>query len=292
MNKENDKSNNKKCKKVYWMLFWILVVLILVIIGILYVQPYAFFYPVHDEKSYEELKNLPRFEEIIIENGDETLSGWLRYTNDRAETSPLIIMFGGNMQNSSNTCMWFTRENIFDRFSEYNFLIVDYPEYGLSTGKVSEKTMFEAGLKIYDYATSLNCVDSENIVILGFSIGTGVANYVASERNSNGLILVSPYDRALSLYNNAVNIFHGPMKLLMRYKFDSISYAQKIDVSPLIVTSVDDEVISYKFTENLATYFKNVEEYLCIEKANHNDYFSREEVLNSIEKYLENRIEK
>ena len=74
-----------------------------------------------------------------------------------------------------------------------------------------------------------------------------MATYVASQRNVNGLILVAPYDEALSLYNDTVNIFHGPLKLLARYKFNSIYYAQNVTVSPLIITSYDDEVISYKF---------------------------------------------
>lgn len=168
-------------------------------------------------------------------------------------------------------------------------MIVDYPGYGLSEGKTSDKTMFNTALKAYDYATSLDYVDNNNIVVLGYSIGTGVSTYLASERTVNGLILVAPYDRALSLYNYYVNIFYGPLKLLARYKFDSISYAQKVNVTPLIITSYDDEVINYKLSLNLSRYFKYGSKILTLDNnVKHNDYFSQGEVLNSIYDYLRN----
>ena len=36
---------------------------------------------------------------------------------------------------------------------------------------------------------------------MGYSIGAGVATYTASQRDVNGLILVSPYDEALMCIN-------------------------------------------------------------------------------------------
>ena len=284
---------NKKQKKngLLILLFWIIVILAILIFAVLYVQPSVFFYPWHDNKSYEILKTLDGFEEIEIQNGKNIISGWVKFNKDKTLKSPLVIMYGGNAQNSSNTCNWFYEEKIFETvFKDYNFLIVDYPSYGLSTGDLSEKTMFDTAIKAYEYAEKQEYVDKDKIVVLGFSIGTGVANYVTSEKDPHGLILVSPYDRALSLYNNAINIFHGPMKLLTRYKFDSISYAEKIKTNPLVITSKDDEVISYKLSENLSLFYKNNPEYMCIEGALHNDYFFRQEVLDKIRDYLDSKL--
>lgn len=280
------KSGKKKNKILINVLLWILVLIILSSIGIWYVQPSAFFYPWHDEKSYEFLQGNSEFEELKIQNGDNIISGWIKYNNPKEEKAPLIIMYGGNAQNSSNTGRWFLESKIFDKFAGYNFLVIDYPTYGLSTGKISERTLFDTGIKAYEYAENLSCVDRDKIVVLGFSIGTGVAHYVASEKNPNGLIVVAPYDCALSLYNNAINIFHGPVKLLTRYKLESKEYAKNINTNPLVITSKEDEVISYKFTENLLQFYKNEPQYLCVNKGNHNQYFSNVEVLNKIEEYL------
>lgn len=280
------KSGKKKNKILINVLLWILVLIILSSIGIWYVQPSAFFYPWHDEKSYEFLQGNSEFEELKIQNGENIISGWIKYNNSKEEKAPLIIMYGGNAQNSSNTGRWFLESKIFDKFAGYNFLVIDYPTYGLSTGKISERTLFDTGIKAYEYAENLSCVDRDKIVVLGFSIGTGVAHYVASEKNPNGLIVVAPYDCALSLYNNAINIFHGPVKLLTRYKLESKEYAKNINTNPLVITAKEDEVISYKFTENLLQFYKNEPQYLCVDKGNHNQYFSNVEVLNKIEEYL------
>ena len=232
------KSGKKKNKILINVLLWILVLIILSSIGIWYVQPSAFFYPWHDEKSYEFLQGNSEFEELKIQNGENIISGWIKYNNSKEEKAPLIIMYGGNAQNSSNTGRWFLESKIFDKFAGYNFLVIDYPTYGLSTGKISERTLFDTGIKAYEYAENLSCVDRDKIVVLGFSIGTGVAHYVASEKNPNGLIVVAPYDCALSLYNNAINIFHGPVKLLTRYKLESKEYAKNIDNTTPIVQNI------------------------------------------------------
>lgn len=276
-------------KKLLILGITLLLILIICINIILHIQEDLFFYPWHDKVSYEKLKDIREFSEISINNGKNVLHGWLK-ENTEKEVAPLVIFFGGNAQNSSNTCINFYNNSIYQYFEGYNFLIVDYPGYGLSEGKPSDKTMFDAGLSIYDYALNLNCVDRKNIVVMGYSIGTGVATYVSSQRDVNGLILISPYDRALSLYNDNLNIFYGPLELLAKYKFDSISYAKNINVAPLIITSYDDEVIDYNFSINLANSFNTVKQIMILEKVKHNDYFSEGKVLNSIKIYLLNRL--
>ena len=57
----------------------------------------------------------------------------------------------------------------------------------------------------------------DNIVIMGYSIGTGMATYLASQKNVNGLILLAPYDNALNLYNDNLNIFYGPIEKIRKY---------------------------------------------------------------------------
>lgn len=276
-------------KKIIQISIIILVFIIISFIAIvLYVQPSFFFYNWHDEVSYNQLLKEESFEEIRIDNNGKLLDGWLKY-NTNQDKSPLLIFFGGNAQNSSNTCYSFLKNDIYKYFEGYNVMIIDYPGYGLSEGTTSDKTMFNAALKIYDYASNLDYVDKDNIVVLGYSIGTGVATYLSSQRDVNGLILISPYDEALSLYNDTFNIFHGPLKLLARYKFDSKYYAQSVNVSPLIITSYDDEVINYKYTLNLTKYFNTTDKIIVLDNdVKHNDYFSQEEVLKNIYDYLQN----
>ena len=103
--------------------------------------------------------------------------------------------------------------------------------------------------------------------------------------------MIAPYDRILSLYNNAINIFHWPIKLLAKYKFDSLSYSESIDTEVQVITSYDDEVISYKFSQNLSDNFKNHKDIIILNNSvRHSDYFSQNMVLDSIKNYLSERL--
>ena len=280
-------SRKKKILLIIGIIFiWLMLSLIFTVF---YIQANMLFYPWHDAESYETLKNEESFEELKIDNNGKVLSGWLK-KNTMKTPAPLVILYGGNVQNSSNTCMRYLEEDRFQYLEEYNFMVVDYPEYGLSEGKASEKSIFEAALRVYDYASKLDIVDQNNIVVMGYSLGSGVATYVASQRNVNGLILLAPYDTMLSVYNSYFNVFHGPIKILARYKFESTKYAQDVNVAPLIITSYDDEVINYQFSLNLASYFKDVEEKMVLENGvKHADYLEQEIVWESINKYLNRR---
>lgn len=267
----------------------IIALIFICIITILSIQETAFFHPWHDERSYAELLKIQDFKEIKIDNDGNLIHGWFYDNLKTNKEAPLLLFFGGNAQNSSNTCLSFLVSNIYQYFEGYNFMIVDYPSYGLSEGKISDVTMFNTALATYDYACNLEQVDEKKIVVMGYSIGTGVATYTASKRDVNGLILLSPYDEALSLYNETLNIFHGPLKTLAKYKFKSIEYASNVKVAPIIFTSYTDEVIKYKHSLNLIKYFKNVEDTVILDDVRHAYYFNQQEVLEKIRTYLQNK---
>ena len=285
-------TKNSALKTICKTLIFIFVILLFVICLILIIsQKYIFFHPWNDVSSYEQLQKIPDFEEINIESYGKNLNWRMYYNNPKWEKSPLVIYFGGNAQNSSNTMTYYLNSWIFDYFEWYNVLMVDYPEYGYSEWTIGENAMFKAANDIYNRAINQPDVDAENIVIIGYSIGTGVATYCASTNNVKWLVLIAPYDQALSLYNNAINIFHGPLKLLAKYKFDSLSYSKNIDIEVQVITSYDDEVINYKFSQNLSDNFKNRKDIIILDNnVKHSNYFSQDIVLKTIKDYLSERL--
>ena len=289
--KEKKKSkNNHNARNITIM---ISIFLLAIIIGILIMQRYVFFYPWHDKDSYNTLKTNTSFQEITIESNGQKLNGWLKYNTDKNKKSPLLIFFGGNMQNSSNAMLYFESSNKYNYFENYNVMMIDYPGYGLSKGGPSKDSLLKAGLNIYDYAKNQNYVDKNNITVLGYSIGSGVATYVASERNVSGLILIAPYDELISVYNSNFNIFYGPLRLLARYNFTSNNYAKNVKVPPLVITSYDDEVINYKFAEKLVKNFNKTYKFTTLDhQISHNSYFNYQHTLTDIHDYLQTRINK
>lgn len=263
----------------------IIIIFFLSIIFIWSIQEDMVFYPWNDIESYNKLKNIDGFEEIKIYNDENLISGWIKHSTK--DNAPVLLFFGGNANNSSNACMYFLKNDIFKYFNDYNFVMIDYPKYGYSEGKLSDVTMFVSAEKIYDYVCEQEWANKEHIVIMGYSIGTGVATYLASVRDVDGLILLSPYDKILSLYNNILDIFHGPFKYLAKYKFDSMSYAKNITIKPLIFTSYDDEVIPYQLSVNLSKEFNEIYKITILDNVLHSNYFEQKEVLTEIQHYLE-----
>lgn len=278
-------------KKIIYILIFIVSIVVL-IIGWNKLQEYIFFHPWNDIISYKKLQEIDEFKEIKIKNDEVNLSGWFWNIGNKDGKNPLVIFFGGNAQNSSNTLYNYyqsgTMKNV---FGNYNLMLIDYPGYGMSKGKPSDDSMFIASKYIFEYATKMSEVNIDNIVIMGYSIGTGVASYCASENDASGLILVAPYDKALSLYNDAIDSFHGSVASLAKYSFDSSTYAENVTEPTLIFTSKKDEVINYKHSLDLAGHFSKLDDVVILENVNHNGYFSQIEVLNTITDFL-NKLEK
>ena len=311
-NKEEvSKKEKKPKKKRNWkqIIFVAVAVTLILLFAFYKIQKEIFFYPWHDQKAYEKLLSTESFEPVKVYYNRTTsasssasldfsteeivLSGWVKFNKPKEEKSPLIIFFGGNASNSSSSMMSFNTSGFFSTYvPECNFMCVDYPGYGLSTGEPSDDTMFEAGRQTYDFAKLQPYVDPDRIIILGYSIGTGIATHVASYSKAPGLVLVAPYDSGNSLYNGQINSFYGPIKSLQRYSFNSSKDAETVVCSPLIVTSRDDEVIDYHLSLNLGNYFKLEPEYFVTENVTHNYYFSNSSVNQHIAEYISNCVNK
>lgn len=293
----NDKEK-KKLNFIELMIFYFFIpmavsIIIFFILLLAFGQHLFFFHPTHSEEYYAKLSQNEEFEEIKIESGEMSLGGWLKYDYILGKDlkKPLVISFWGNADNTSGTLGNFYENGIMNIFKGYNVISVDFPGYGLSEGTPSDTSMYEMSLAVYDYAKELDCVDTENIIVLGFSIGNGAATYLASQRKVNGLILVAPYDNALSLYNSRFNIFHGPLKSLTKYKFPSDLYAKEVEVAPLIIASKSDEIIPYELSVNLSKCFEEVYDFVTMENVKHGGFFGENIVREKIKEYLLDKLD-
>lgn len=275
------------CKTIKGFLFLFMVLVNLTIAfsaTILLFSDEMFFYPNQDTESYEKNHKYENYEEIQFNKDKKEFSGWLLKKEEGR--APLVIYFGGNGECSARR-FHTNKESDWDYFDGYNFMMVDYPGYGNSKGTPSDESMFDMALKTYDYAITREDVDSDNIVIMGYSIGTGVATYLASQRNIRGLILMAPYDEGISLYNSMLNIFHGPLKYLVRNKFESIKYAKSVDIQPLLLVSKADELIPYESSILLSDTFPNGSILHSLKDIKHNFFWGNKEVFENVNKYLQ-----
>lgn len=270
-------------KSIIFIIIYLISILLFTAVKL---QDNLLFFPSHSREAEFILYNESSFTKLTINEDNEEYSGWGIIHEE--ETRPTIIFFGGNNQSSSRFFVEYSFLNGFRLFEGYNFIMIDYPGYGLSSSKPSEGNLYKMADVVYKYVSKLDNVDESNITIMGYSLGTGVASYVASKYNVSSLILLSPYSSILDVANSKVSIFKGPFKGLLHNHFDMSNIANKISCKTLIVYSKDDLVIPYKLSEKYISYLNNDvrDNIYRVENTSHGDMLIDIEVGNYIKDFL------
>lgn len=246
------------------------------------IAPACFLKDFPNEEAHLEVKGLDSVEALVIDGKAGKMSGWLMECGE--DNAPLIIYFGGNKECSALRMKYLSEDRYREVFDGFDFACVDYPGYCDSEGAAGAKSFKQYGLEVYDFLTKERGPD--RVYIMGYSIGTGVANYVASKRDCDGLVLLAPYSNGSDLYNTVCNIFHGPLTLLVGFKMDSDDYAGSIELKPLILAAGEDEVIPWKCAERLSENYPNGSDFVLIDGIGHSNIWTNEQALELIKKYL------
>ncbi|MBR4976772.1 MAG: alpha/beta fold hydrolase, partial [Thermoguttaceae bacterium] len=199
-----------------------------------------------------------------------------------AAKRPVVLYFEGNGGNSAARTLEIVRKP--GPLAGFDFVCCDYPGYGESGGEPSERTLKTFGLAAYD--ATVKAFPGRRIVVFGFSLGTGVATYVASERPVVGLILAAPYADGFDLFNNFAPIFYGPTRLTVPYRMEAVKFAEKVDVRPLILATRPDALVPFASSERLAKAFPKGAEFVAQDDVEHHWVWSTEEAGAAIAEYL------
>lgn len=189
--------------------------------------------------------------------GNLQLCGWL--VNPEHIRTRLIIYYGGNGEDVFS--------NI-DEFAEIQAatLFVAYRGYAGSEGEPGEASLFADALAVFDDIESSR-PHPRQVFLMGRSLGTGVACYVASQREVHGVILVSPFDSICRLAQ--IRYPWLPVSLLLKHKFDSSFYAPKVTAPFLILYGTRDRIVPPLHTKALLRVIQSEKEVVCIENAEH-----------------------
>lgn len=228
--------------------------------------PAVILQPHRDESSYAALKNVSLAEEIEFDGTDGKISGW--FYNAAGEEAPTVLYFYGNYETASTRLYSLTASYDNSAFAGCNFAVFDYPAYGNSEGKCTDDTILTFALDVYDELSKR----TDNIIVLGYSLGTGPACYLAGERDVTALLLYAPYADSTDLYNNVIDIFHGPLEKLVSFDIDSKKNAENITAPTLILASEKDELIPYESSMELIDKFGGKCNFIKMPDITHNQF--------------------
>jgi fermentation-respiration switch protein FrsA (DUF1100 family) len=119
--------------------------------------------------------------------------------------------------------------------------IFDYRGYGLSEGSPSEEGTYRDIFAALAHLEEGEGIPASEVIVLGRSIGGGVAIRLAEARELGGLIVDSSFTSATDLGQKVY--WWLPIRFLARYRYDSLSRVGAIRCPSLFIHSVDDDVV-------------------------------------------------
>ncbi|MBX4869289.1 alpha/beta hydrolase [Rhizobium bangladeshense] len=196
---------------------------------------------------------------------------------------PCVLLFFGNGDRVDNYA--FLAQALAAR--GIGLLAISYRGYPGSTGSPSEQGLLTDGMAAFDWL-SARC--RSEIVVLGRSLGTGVAVNTAAERPVAGVILVSPYLSVLSVAQR--HYPYLPAKLLLKDPFRSDLRIGKVRQPKLFLHGRLDDSIPLSSGQALYEIAPEPKQMLIYDGAGHNDIFTDsmvDDVIRFVEALAENR---
>jgi uncharacterized protein len=147
--------------------------------------------------------------------------------------------------------------------------LVPYRGYGGNPGTPIERDLYADALAEFDQLRARHAA----VAVVGRSLGTGVATYVASKRPVDRVVLVTPYD---SLQNVAQENYPWlPVGWLLDDKYESWRRAPSLTMPVTLLVAGNDRVIPPPHATALARHFPTPPTVVVIAGAGHNDIASK-----------------
>jgi uncharacterized protein len=242
-----------------WLLAFLVAIYALAVVGLVVFQRRFLYFP--DRRlTHPAEAGMSGVEELRLMTDDgEMLVAWHLPPRDG---HPLILYFHGNGG------ALIDRVPRFRMFagSGYGFLAVSYRGYGGSTGSPSEAGLMRDGEAAYREARARGC-EGDRIVLMGESLGTGVAIPLAATREAAALVLDSPFSSAVDVA--AVHYRLLPVRWLMFDQFRSDLTIRDVHIPVLIVHGDDDRVIPMNLARQLFERANEPKEFISVAGGGH-----------------------
>jgi pimeloyl-ACP methyl ester carboxylesterase len=209
--------------------------------------------------------NTSRGDQIYILFG-KAMTGDGQIRADSA-SRPSIIFFYGNAMCLADA-VGFCRQW---RKLGANVVGVEYPGYGMSSGKPSEQAIYAAADAAYDWLVARDDIDKNKVIPVGLSLGTGAAVDLASRKPVAALALFAPYTSLDEMARNVTPWL--PTSQILRHHFFNDRKIASLRIPILIAHGRRDSIIPHDMSTRLAQAATNAKVTLIKLDTDHNDLF-------------------
>lgn len=184
------------------------------------------------------------FEDVRFASKDgKRLHGWFLPADPTKPTAGKVILLchgnGGNISHRLRLCEALLKMDV-------SVLAFDYRGYGLSEGAPSEEGTYLDAQAAFAWLRATG-YKPEQIIVMGESLGGGVASELAVREPVSGLILLSTFTSLPAL---GAELFPWlPVRLISTIHYDTQHKLKSIRIPVLILHSRSDGLIAYKHAE-------------------------------------------
>jgi len=236
-------------------------------------------YPIPPKERGDWIAAGLEHEEVRFVSVDGTkLHGWF-VPHPQSKRAILYCHGNGNQVADNVDLMARLRDRL-----QASVMIFDYRGYGRSDGTPHEEGLVADGLAAQRWLADRMGIATEDILVMGRSIGGGVAVAIAADQGARALVLESTFSRMVDV---AAQYYPWlPIRLLMRNRYDSIARIQKYSGPVFQSHGTADSIVPIAFAHKLYDAIPtDAKQFYELPGFGHNDY-PQEEYYTALSKFL------
>jgi esterase/lipase len=143
-----------------------------------------------------------------------------------------ILYFGGNGESVVNSA-----KQRAENFSDYTVYLVNYRGYGGNDGKPSKEGLYADALVAYDTFKK----EHKELYLMGRSLGSSVASYVASQREVKKIVMITPFDSLVNVAQSKYPMY--PIDWILKDKYDNVENLSGAKNTEVLIMMADADKI-------------------------------------------------
>ena len=264
----------KTLKSIIFSLLALLIIFYVAYCALLYnYQTDLLFHPIKDGIN-TQYKYHNNYEEVFVTTQDGNKLHTLLFKTSKPSKGLVFFLHG----NAGSLFSWGKTAKLYNQIG-YDVWMMDYRSFGKSEGELTNETALFSDVDLVFEKVKLS-YDLNKIIVIGYSMGTGLATRLASLNKVRKLVLMAPYyglDYLILEKVKAVPSF------LMKFPIQTYKFIQKVRCPVYIFHGTNDGLIPITHSLKLKKLFKDVDQFLELPQQEHGGIQSNSEYIRLIQ---------